>query len=151
MSEISKLIAEIKSEGILRSGNKLEQLYSLAEQKEKDYAALQQNLDALAAENAALKSGIADITFMRDDDFFASTQEAQRVMGFLVNIKTPATDAYLNSVRADAVESFTSDVVLKMRESGAGAYDYADIVEAQGQELVLSLRSGTHDTANKAG
>jgi hypothetical protein len=70
----------------------------------------------------------------------------------LTNDQEPEIDtAYLNSVRADTVEGFTSDIVLKMRESGAGAYDYADIVEAQGQELVSSLRSGTHDTADKAG
>lgn len=69
-------------------------------------AALQQKLDAVLAENAEIKSGIVDITFMRDDDFFASTKEAQRVMGNLVNIKTTATDAILNEVRADGVEKF---------------------------------------------
>ena len=60
---------------------------------------------ALAAENAGLKDEISNITFMRDDDFFGSTQRAQEVMGRLVNVKTPATDAFLAEVRASAVDS----------------------------------------------
>lgn len=59
---------------------------------------------ALAAENAGLKDEISNITFMRDDDFFGSTQRAQEVMGRLVNVKTPATDAVLAEVRAQGVE-----------------------------------------------
>ncbi|HHH4392800.1 TPA: hypothetical protein ACPZZP_001236 [Enterobacter cloacae subsp. cloacae] len=59
---------------------------------------------ALAAENAGLKDEISNITFMRDDDFFGSTQRAQEVMGRLVNVKTPATDAFLAEVRAQGVE-----------------------------------------------
>lgn len=59
---------------------------------------------ALAAENAGMKEEISNITFMRDDDFFGSTQQAQEVMGRLVNIKTPATDAFLAEVRAGAVD-----------------------------------------------
>ncbi|MCM7139899.1 hypothetical protein [Enterobacter kobei] len=55
---------------------------------------------ALAAENAGLKDEISNITFMRDDDFFGSTQRAQEVMGRLVNVKTPATDSFLAEVRA---------------------------------------------------
>ncbi|WP_420026236.1 eae-like domain protein [Enterobacter bugandensis] len=60
---------------------------------------------ALAAENAGLKDEISNITFMRDDDFFGSTQRAQEVMGRLVNVKTPATDAFLAEVRAQGVEA----------------------------------------------
>ncbi|EKS6738515.1 hypothetical protein NTH60_002504 [Enterobacter ludwigii] len=59
---------------------------------------------ALAAENAALKDEISNITFMRDDDFFGSTQRAQEVMGRLVNVKTPETDAFLAEVRAQGLE-----------------------------------------------
>lgn len=61
---------------------------------------------ALAAENAGLKDEISNITFMRNDDFFGSTQRAQEVMGRLVNVKTPATDAFLAEVRAQGVEMF---------------------------------------------
>ncbi|WP_235611142.1 hypothetical protein [Enterobacter kobei] len=64
------------------------------------YQELEAKCAALAAENAGLKDEISNITFMRDDDFFGSTQRAQEVMGRLVNVKTPATDAFLAEVRA---------------------------------------------------
>ncbi|HHQ9441415.1 TPA: hypothetical protein ACSW2U_001470 [Enterobacter roggenkampii] len=73
-----------------------------------DYAALEARCAALAAENARVKEEISNITFMRDDDFFGSTQRAQEVMGRLVNIKTPTTDAFLAEVRAQGVEMFAS-------------------------------------------
>lgn len=112
--------------------------------RDSQIAELQQKLDAMLAENVALKE--------RECRLIKNIHEDLGDADFhLATLQTPATDAALNAVRADMVESFTSDVVLKMRESGAGAYDYADIVEAQGQELVLSLRSGTHDTPDKAG
>lgn len=57
----------------------------------------------LAVENAGLKEEISNITFMRDDDFFGSTQRAQEVMGRLVNAKTPDTDAFMAEVRASAI------------------------------------------------
>lgn len=60
--------------------------------------------NALTAENAGLKDEISNITFMRDDDFFGSTQRAQEVMGRLVNVKTPATNAFLAEVRAQGVD-----------------------------------------------
>lgn len=65
-----------------------------------DYAALEARCAALAAENAGMKDEISKITFMRDDDFFGSTQRAQEVMGRLVNVKTPGTEAFLAEVRA---------------------------------------------------
>lgn len=68
------------------------------------YEELEARCAALAAENAGLKDEISNITFMRDDDFFGSTQRAQEVMGRLVNVKTPATDAFLAEVRAQGVE-----------------------------------------------
>ena len=64
------------------------------------YEELEARCAALAAENAGLKDEISNITFMRDDDFFGSTQRAQEVMGRLVNVKTPATDSFLAEVRA---------------------------------------------------
>jgi hypothetical protein len=55
-----------------------------------DYAALQQKLNALAAENARVLEDYRDIPEMR------------RIGAPL----TPETDAYLNSVRAEGVEMF---------------------------------------------
>lgn len=179
MSEISKLIAEIKSEGILRAGNKLEQLYSMAEQMEKDYAALQQKLDAMAdklarseyysvgvdaermeyikkcnamaAENAAMRNAI-DQTIGWQESTDPENEESVRL---LVDLKTPATDAYLNSVRAEGVEMFANEK-LKLSELHAGNHDIEmvkanDYAAMSAQEFAEQLRSGTHDTADKAG
>lgn len=75
------------------------------------YEELEAKCAALAAENAGLKDEISNITFMRDDDFFGSTQRAQEVMGRLVNVKTPATDAFLAEVRAQGVEMFADSLL----------------------------------------
>lgn len=75
-----------------------------------DYVALEARCAALAAENAGLKDEISNITFMRDDDFFGSTQRAQEVMGRLVNFKTPATDAFLAEVRAQGVDMLRDSI-----------------------------------------
>ncbi|WP_171965368.1 hypothetical protein [Cronobacter sakazakii] len=69
--------------------------------------------EELAAENASYKEKVLDITFMGDDSFFGSSKKAQIVMGELVNIKTPATDAFVREVRASAVDA----VCLKISNS----------------------------------
>ena len=74
---------------------------------------------ALAAENAGLKDEISNITFMRDDDFFGSTQRAQEVMGRLVNVKTPATDAFLAEVRAQAKADGVQEYADSFRHSAS--------------------------------
>lgn len=83
-------------------------------------------LAALAAESAGLKDEISNITFMRDDDFFGSTQRAQEVMGRLVNVKTPATDAFLAEVRAQGVEMFAIEWGGHDSPYGQDAYNFAD-------------------------
>lgn len=83
-------------------------------------AALEAKCAALAAENAALKEEISNITFMRDDDFFGSTQRAQEVMGRLVNVKTPATDAFLAEVRAQGADECVRQLVI------SGDDDFSD-------------------------
>lgn len=80
----------------------LTQVAEKVEEAEKRNAELEARCAALAAENAGLKEEISNITFMRDDDFFGSTQRAQEVMGRLVNFKAPATDAFLAEVRNEA-------------------------------------------------
>lgn len=80
--------------------------------------------DALAAENAAMKSGIADITFMKDDDFFGSTSEAQRVMGHLVNIQAPATEAHLNAVRVEGIDYLASEAGEMAQHFKQGSSDW---------------------------
>ncbi|WJZ70024.1 hypothetical protein [Pantoea phage PA-1] len=175
MSEISKLIAEIKSEGILRAGNKLEQLYSLTEQMETGYAALQQKLGTMAAENAALKQVFVTKEFSTEvTDVFLDTvvlkidgdehychqwvdNDSDVIRAVLKSLKeenpTPATDSYLNSVRAEGVEILTSRLQTLIDE---GVFDAKEVGVAagavhEGAQIAASLRSGTHDTADKAG
>lgn len=92
-----------------------------------DYAALEAKCAALAAENAGLKEEISNITFMRDDDFFGSTQRAQEVMGRLVNFKAPATDAFLAEVRAQGVEA----AIATAKNVVAQEFQYKDFETAQ--------------------
>ncbi|WP_246876409.1 hypothetical protein [Pantoea ananatis] len=233
MSEISKLIAEIKSKGILRAGNKMEQLYSMATELESDHAALQQKLDALAVESDTnLRSAASELNTswmlhktmmgaqaallcLSQGDILSAkewlegtTDEAIIEMpedlnprdlqawfdsnmvsnggfnGFLTHNealellrkRAPATDAYLNSVRAEGIH-FAVNRMLAAWECGfindtpeqahdiSGAVlsaleflpnaspeefkrDYADKVR---DSIAARLRSGTHDTADKAG
>ncbi|CAM8184258.1 hypothetical protein [Enterobacter rongchengensis] len=83
------------------------------------YEELEARCAALAAENAGLKDEISNITFMRDDDFFGSTQRAQEVMGRLVNVKTPATDAFLAEVRAQAKADGVQEYADSFRHSAS--------------------------------
>jgi len=131
MSEVKSLIAEIKSKGLLRAGDKLELLYVVAAQLQDNYAALKAERDAMAAENVALKSAISYVCdtdnqpdYQYDgmgcgieDRGIIDRYEAARygwdealermyseVIPCASDIETPATDAYLNSVRAEGVE-----------------------------------------------
>lgn len=62
----------------------------------------------------------------------------------LLRKRAPATDSYLNSVRADAIESVVDAL------ASSGALTVGDsIVEVV--KLAEKLRAGTHDTADKAG
>ena len=106
---IKNLVEMIKHNGLLTSMAQLEKLYRIAIENEEKLAESEARCAALAAENAGLKDEISNITFMRDDDFFGSTQRAQEVMGRLVNVKTPATDAFLAEVRAQGVEMFAAN------------------------------------------
>lgn len=107
-----------------------------------DYAALEARCLELAAENAEMKEEISNITFMRDDDFFGSTQRAQEVMGRLVNVKTPATDSFLAEVRASGVDyaiGVIKDCANNLCPGGTGeAVQYA-------QEMVTPYLDSIHD------
>lgn len=103
-------------------------------------AELEARCAALAAENAGLKDEISNITFMRDDDFFGSTQRAQEVMGRLFNVKTPATDAFLAEVSASGVDMFAA----VLRRKGDDAF-FDAIAEAQANaadQFAAQLRKG---------
>lgn len=112
--------------------------------KYEDYAELQQKLDAMAAENAAMQ----DVLIAVRDQWFKPTggasyewQIESQTLSEAINqeLETPATDTYLNSVRADAVE----DAVKQLYGQG---YTFEVLTKFAAQ-----LRYGTHDTADKAG
>ena len=77
-------------------------------------AVLQQKLDALAAENAALKQWASetDELWINGCDLDAHLDELPQ---------TPATDAYLNSVRADAIVEAASRISAQVWEEDEGA------------------------------
>lgn len=119
-----------------------------------DYAALQQKLDAIAAENAAMKSGAAKAEkVIMSSKFDYWTDRGELVSAVQKIIQTPVTDALLNSVRAEGVEILTSRLQTLIDE---GVFDAKEIGVAagavyEGAQIAENLRSGTHDTADKAG
>ncbi|ELW9287703.1 hypothetical protein OI979_19990 [Enterobacter hormaechei] len=108
------------------------------------YEELEAKCAALAAENSGLKDEISNITFMRDDDFFGSTQRAQEVMGRLVNVKTPATDAFLAEVRAQGVEMLTSKLQSLIDEGNFEGDEIGVIAGAvyTGADIAAQIRRG---------
>ncbi|NEK84038.1 MAG: hypothetical protein G3W58_22890 [Pantoea ananatis] len=124
------------------------------------HGALQQKLDAMAAENAAIKSVIADYAKVKQDfdDFDGDRRgiaeslcEAEDAL--VSGIKTPATDTYLNSVRAEGVDMVAEAIGNSAAKLKVGSKDWKAL-----KSIVLTLvncaaqlRSGTHDTADKAG
>lgn len=77
--------------------------------KHEDYAALEARCAALAAENAGLKSAnhIA-LKILNDDETMVTSLWASSVQE--VEVKTPATDAFLAEVRASGVKSLSNAV-----------------------------------------
>ncbi|WP_394546888.1 hypothetical protein [Pantoea ananatis] len=110
---------------------------------------LQQKLDALAVENAAKDSAINEVLRKRPGGVYFNKCE-----DLLLNaVNSPVTDAYLNSVRAEGVEILTSRLQQLIDD---GVFDVKEIGVAagavhEGAQIAASLRSGTHDTADKAG
>lgn len=113
-----------------------------------DYAALQQKLDALAAENAALRNVLEDIIEPQ-----SSVLEREHRIRAENALKAQATDTYLKSVRAEGVDMF-GDFAGQQYQLHEG-----DKVQQKKWKSVVflccqyaeQLRSGTHDTADKAG
>lgn len=117
---------------------------------------LQQKLDAMAAENAALK----DFGDKLNDMYNNLNGEGTGIQGHAEvacqqaaleaaieefdTIATPATDAYLNSVRAEGVEMYANHFNVNHTIVSA-------MVKSTATEFADQLRSGTNDTADKAG
>ncbi|WP_210531185.1 hypothetical protein, partial [Pantoea ananatis] len=149
--------------------------------RDSQIAALQQKLDAMAAENAALKSNLMfwdaedpespydcpeDIAnnccmdFNTEFDVQVAAKMPNRtyrvsevgeydckielVSGGMPEI--PATDAYLNSVRAEGVEMFANKITKTVSDEGKPDSHHAYAYIAM--NFADKLRSGTHDTAD---
>lgn len=153
------------------------------------FAELQQKLDAMAAENAVLKSNLmfwdaedpeapydcpediannccidVGVEFdvkvaakMPDRTYRVSSADdyscgLELVYGGIP--ETPATDDYLNSVRAEGVDISVAELKALAKRSIEQAPNASESIHASALYLITiaeQLRSGTHDTANKAG
>lgn len=85
----------------------MEAIWGTLEKSDKDYAELKAQRDALAAENTVMKDYLKECSVVQGEGNWTSDAEKS----VYVPAKdwmplTPATDAYLNSVRAEAVTSF---------------------------------------------
>lgn len=129
--------------------------------RDSQIAALQQKLDAMAAENAALKQVFVSKEFSTEvTDVFLDTvvlkidgdehychqwvdNDSDVIRAVLTSIKaenpTPATDAYMNSVRAEGVRLPLNKYAPYM------------IASSEASQFAAQIRSGTHDTEDKAG
>lgn len=110
MESVKQRIAHIEDLNARGVGTKVQQQqFELSCLRE--LVAVTAQRDALVVEMAALKEVIMDITFMDDESFFGSTENAQIVMGRLVNIKTPATDAARASLRAEVLPQNIAEII----------------------------------------
>ncbi|EHA6984508.1 hypothetical protein JMC62_003003 [Salmonella enterica] len=95
-----------------------------------DYAELEEKFMALAAENAGLKAAI-DSTIGWQQSTDPVNVESVRM---LVDIETPATDAFLAEVRAQGVEMFS--------EKFGGGTLISDMVKEVAKDFAAQLRKG---------
>lgn len=140
-------MSEVKKLRISSTENSLDGEYVRAEH----YAELKAQRDALADENAALKSAIAiakeGLQEHYDTDGVDSQDsegnfvdacirlcDAQSTIEKLENIPTPATDAWLNSVRAEGVQLFAAAV--------QGGCAVGDRVKDLADSFAAQLRAG---------
>ena len=112
-----------------------------------DYAALEARCEALAAENAGLKSiqawAVADV-FKSGAKRFESTKAAgfdtddclhDAVLVMLSELKTPATDAFLAEVRAQGVDMAACAL------DGVNQFNYANMLDDLAQKLRKGVQS----------
>ncbi|EFM18141.1 hypothetical protein, partial [Pantoea sp. aB] len=96
---------------------------------------LEAQRDAMAADNAALKelaTGYADRADQLLSDLTGNCESDNRRECLEECNKTPATDAYLNSVRADAVQKLWEDSLSDVGQVLAEIRAYDDASEAAG-------------------
>ncbi|HHE8517139.1 TPA: hypothetical protein ACPFQZ_000606 [Enterobacter hormaechei] len=105
-----------------------------------NYEELEARCAALAAENAGLKSAIdATIGWQQSTD--PENVESARM---LVDVKTPATDAFLAEVRAQGVEMMAAEADQLMDEFGDDSYKVMVTADLQrfANAFAAQLRKG---------
>ncbi|QDH45591.1 hypothetical protein AAM22_gp16 [Pantoea phage vB_PagM_AAM22] len=116
-----------------------------------DYATLKAKCDALAAENAEVRASIPeerfidilnenmdDVSLAEDIGYNTAVKEMRR------DIETPATDAYLNSVRAEGVDMFISELaeLFKTLKTGGKPWQAVKGIAVRAASFANQLRAG---------
>ena len=148
MSEVKRI--EIDHKGLpFSDGNGVFVFYD-------DYASLEAKCAALAAENAWLKSGaikaIEDIQCFYDSEAWNVSEDGESetavvalddakgsVEHFVLNVKTPATDAFLAEIENKAIRRFINSIEHILRDR-LSPYDTEEMLEAM--RIFLEEQSG---------
>lgn len=127
-----------------REGSATIDITMLAADAVKLIATLKAERDALAAELSVVEVIHDECSFVTDDDYEACPEKVQKIIRNLAVMQIPATDAYLNSVRAEGVEALTK-ILQAMIDAGDFAGDeigaIAGAVDA-GNYHAAKLRAG---------
>lgn len=124
--------------------------------KYKDYAELEAKCSALAAESAGLKSGaikaIEDIQCFYDSEAWHVSEDGESetavvalddakgsVEHFVLNVKTPATYAFLAEIERKAIRKFINSIEHILRDK-LSPYDTEEMLEAM--RIFLEEQSG---------
>lgn len=106
------------------------------------FAELKAERDALATELSAVEVIHDECAFVTDDDYEACPEKVQKIIRNLAVMQIPATDAYLNSVRADAVV----EAAAHLGDMAAGkSASTAELIKSCGRALLAfaaQLRAG---------
>lgn len=126
---IKNLVEMIKHNGLLSSMSQLEKLYQAAIENEQKLAELESNLAALAAENALLKKSepapFSKLMMEALDVYQAGADEVPELAMLSAykklrdGLKTPATDAFLAEVRAQAKADGVQEYADSFRHSAS--------------------------------
>lgn len=93
-------------------------------------AELKAQRDALAAEMSVVESIHDKCVFITDDDYDACPKNVKEIIRSLAVMQIPATDAYLNSVRAEGVDS-AADFLFEQKDIGGYEHELLTAFAAQ--------------------
>lgn len=108
----------------------MEAIWGVLAKADTDYTKLKAERDALAAENLALKSAVDEVSKSAEDCEFNGGEQRYVVLpdsfDALTDLleETPATESYLNSVRAEGVDFVAEAIGAKCAELKIGSKDW---------------------------